>query len=172
MARQERRDLGSNRLEANRTPRTTLGRSEPEDRRSQERYATIFTGQTLLRGARGLVLVTPGPRFYSHGDEAMLFRWLSEIPCVSRVGGEVADLHIGIRTSRLTFKSLNELVAVFARYNLDMEVLSRFASGKHSWLKDYPEAYWYSSMFPSGPKGNKRQRAPVQKRPGPRRSRK
>ena len=76
-------------------------------------------------------------RYWSAGDEAAFFHWLHSIPGVSRVEGRGRELHIQMKSSRLSESSLRELRALFRRYEGhegDLEVFD-VPSNQASWSK-------------------------------------
>ena len=74
------------------------------------------------------VLVVRGPTFYSPGDERAFFGWLRKMRAVSDVRARGLDLHIGLRSGKITADELREFRALFHRYGMDtseLEALSR-----------------------------------------------
>ncbi len=72
-------------------------------------------------------LIVEGPVYFSDGDEAAFFAWLEAIPAVRGVSGKVRDLHIALRPGDLNHADWRELNALFRRYEMDMEGLSRIS---------------------------------------------
>ena len=86
-------------------------------------------------------------RYYSDGDEAAFFSWLQSISGVISVQGRGRELHIRLRSKRLSAQSLRELIALYQRYQGNMNELAQFATQSNaSWFSD-PKAYWYSRVF-------------------------
>jgi hypothetical protein len=85
--------------------------------------------------------------YWSAGDEAAFFAWLQSIPGVESVTGEGSELHIKLRSSRLSQPALRELIALYARYGGDMRELARFETVSNStWFRS-PISYWYEGVF-------------------------
>jgi hypothetical protein len=86
-------------------------------------------------------------RYLSQGDEAAFFAWLNSIPGVVSVAGFGRELHIRLRSKRLSQHSLRELIALYARYDGEMSELAQFATDANSaWFKA-PGAIWHRSVF-------------------------
>lgn len=93
-------------------------------------------------------LVWRAPMHYlSEGDEAAFFAWLNSVPGVVSVAGSGRELHIRLRSARLSQRSLRELVALYTRYSGHLSELAQFATEANSaWFKD-PNAAWYHAVF-------------------------
>lgn len=86
-------------------------------------------------------------RYGSPGDEAAFFDWLQSIPGVLSVRGEGRELHIRLRSKRLSSQALRELIALYVRYNGRMNELAQFATpSNEAWFKS-KESYWYRKVF-------------------------
>ena len=86
-------------------------------------------------------------RYFSAGDEAAFFSWLQAISGVVSVQGYGRELHIRLRSKRLSARSLKELLALYQRYQGDMSELAQFLNQSNStWFAD-PDAYWHSQVF-------------------------
>ena len=84
--------------------------------------------------------------FYSHLDEAMFFGALKKIPAVMKIEGRGPDLFLSVR-SRLSDKTLRELLGLFFRYGVDMRQLAPFRTEKnHVWFSS-PDSYWFKKVF-------------------------
>jgi hypothetical protein len=88
-------------------------------------------------------------RYFSHGDETAFFSWLQSISGVISVQGHGRELHIRLRSKRLSAQSLREFIALYQRYRGNMNELAQFSNQSNSsWFAD-PKAYWYSQVFGS-----------------------
>ena len=86
-------------------------------------------------------------RYWSSGDEAAFFTWLHSIPGVVSIRGEGRELHIRLKSKRLSSSSLRELIALYCRYNGRMSELAQFATtSNESWFKA-PGTYWHARVF-------------------------
>jgi len=85
--------------------------------------------------------------FYSAGDELAYFSWLHSIPGVMGVEGQGRELHIQLRSKRLSDRALRELLGLYRRYGGRMRELAQFETptNRH-WFKD-PSAVWYRKLF-------------------------
>jgi hypothetical protein len=85
--------------------------------------------------------------FFSEGDEAAFFSWLQSIPGVLEVRGQGRELHIRLRSKRLSNHALRELIALYWRYGGRLSELTTFENAANtSWLRA-PGAFWYRKMF-------------------------
>ncbi len=66
------------------------------------------------------ILICKRVRFYSPEDETAFFGWLERITCISRVEGAGDEILLCVPRTRVSASSLRELIALFARYKLDM----------------------------------------------------
>lgn len=86
-------------------------------------------------------------RFYSYLDEENFFKWMKSIPAVSQINRQGRDLVVTLTGQEIEKADLFDLIALFARYQIDMADLKKFADTEHGdWISN-PDAYWYSSMF-------------------------
>jgi len=86
-------------------------------------------------------------QYFSAGDEAAFFSWLQAIPGVLSVHGQGRELHIRLRSRRLSSSSLRELIALYLRFNGELRELAQFENPSNSeWLRA-SEAYWHDGMF-------------------------
>ena len=93
-------------------------------------------------------LVWQEPMWYgSPGDERAFFTWLQSIPGVLSIRGEGRELHIRLRSKRLSTSSLREFIALYTRYQGRLSELAQFATpSNESWFKS-KEAHWYRGVF-------------------------
>jgi len=85
--------------------------------------------------------------YYSAGDERAFFGWLESIPGVLKVEGRGSELHIHLRSKRLSATALRELLALYMRFRGNMQELAQFeASSNASWFRN-PKGYWYEAVF-------------------------
>lgn len=92
-------------------------------------------------------------RYYSAGDEAAFFEWLQSIPGVKSVRGIGRELHVTLRSSRISRESLREFVALYTRYKGNMSELAMFANPTNADWFSVPSAPWYKKIFPDGAVG-------------------
>ena len=86
--------------------------------------------------------------FYSAFDDDAFFEWLKKISCVSSVKGFGEELHINIDKSKLVEENLREILALFFRYNIDMEQLKVFLNDDNKcWFFDNKESFWYGRIW-------------------------
>ena len=86
-------------------------------------------------------------RFGSPGDEAAFFAWLESIPGVRNINGEGRKLVVTLRSSSLSDRALQELIALHSRYGLPLRPLAKFETPRNrAWLRAR-DAFWYRQMF-------------------------
>ncbi len=96
--------------------------------------------------ARNTALVASGVTYYHANDEAAFFEWLERIECVASYGGEGRDLFLSLKR-RPTKLDLQELLAFFFRYQIDMAQLAQFETKKNrDWFCDR-QKYWHEKVF-------------------------
>lgn len=72
-------------------------------------------------------LIWKAPMSYrSEGDEQAFFSWLQSIPGVVSVHGQGRELHIKLRSKRISTNGLRELFALYRRYEGDLSELEMF----------------------------------------------
>jgi hypothetical protein len=99
--------------------------------------------------AQDNLLVATNITYYHQNDETAFFDWLDRMECVESYRGELHDLLITL-TRRPTKSDLQELLAFFFRYGIDMRQLAQFETKTNrSWLRD-PQKYWHWRMFGGG----------------------
>ena len=59
------------------------------------------------------------PMYHSPGDEAAVLGWLKRIRAVSGAQNRGSDVHIALRTGKVSADELREFRALFHRYGLD-----------------------------------------------------
>ena len=85
--------------------------------------------------------------YLSQGDEAAFFAWLKAISGVAAVVGSGRELHIQLRSRRLSQQSLRELIALYTRYGGHLNELAQFATESNApWFKA-PDATWHRAVF-------------------------
>ena len=95
------------------------------------------------------LLIVTGVTYYHSNDEAAFFEWLSRMICVESWYGEGRDLFIVLKRRPTKF-DLQELLAFFFRYDIDMVQLGRFETkSNRKWLRD-PQKYWHGPLFGNG----------------------
>jgi hypothetical protein len=85
--------------------------------------------------------------YWSPRDETAFFSWLQSIPGVVSARGIGRELHISLRSKRLSAEALRELIALYKRYGGNSSELATFLNPTNEhWFQD-PQAYWYSAVF-------------------------
>jgi hypothetical protein len=85
--------------------------------------------------------------YYSQLDEDAFFHWLTSIGGVVRVVGTPKGLEVTLRSSKLSERSLRDLLAIHFRYGLAMRSLALFETRENRpWFRS-PDKYWYAAVF-------------------------
>lgn len=93
------------------------------------------------------VLICERVRFYSPEDEAAFFGWIERIACVSRVEGRGDQIILHLPTRRVSAIGLRELIALFARYSVDLRQLAEFETSQNrEWFR-HSAAFWHKRVF-------------------------
>ena len=87
--------------------------------------------------------------YFSAGDEAAFFSWLQSIAGVVSVKGYGKELHIRLRSTRLSTQSLRELLALYTRYQGNLSELAQFVNNTNSSWFAAADAPWHSGVFGS-----------------------
>lgn len=86
-------------------------------------------------------------KYYSYLDEENFFKWIESNPAVTAVERQGGRLIISFKSARIAEQDLRDLIAVFARYQISMRDIKKFAAGEHKQWLNNPDAYWYRSIF-------------------------
>ena len=84
--------------------------------------------------------------FYSQLDEEMFVAGLKKISGVKNIKGRGWDLFLSV-PSKVSEKTLRELLGIFYRYKVDMRQLAQFTTEKNKVWFESPEAYWFTKVF-------------------------
>lgn len=114
-----------------------------------------------------VVLVAESVRFRSDGDERAFFEWLGRIRAVGDLRGEGRTLLVPVR-SKMDEISLRELLALFARYRIDMKQFAQFRTTTNERWFTNPRAFWFRKVFQPGRPAAKRSGKKSAKGPAPR----
>jgi hypothetical protein len=92
-------------------------------------------------------LVASDVRFFSRGDEDVFFRWLRSLQIIGEIRGSHRDIVIEIKDQTIEDQDLEELIAIFWRYDLNFEQLSQFANeNNEAWFSD-KKKIWHERVF-------------------------
>ncbi len=102
-----------------------------------------------------VILVARRVVFNSMSDEAVFFKWLDSLRCVSRYEGKGDSLNIEVNSELVDELALRDLLALFDRYDIDMKQLIAFDRKEFStWFRN-KKSYWFVSVFGAGSKAKK-----------------
>lgn len=89
-----------------------------------------------------LIMPQPSP-YFSQMDEANFFRWLESLNISVRGSGDVLQ----VKFKTFNERTIHELVALMARYDLDMSCLATFAQHEEAKFLQDRSKYWYGRIF-------------------------
>ena len=95
------------------------------------------------------VLKCQNTMFYSQLDEAMFFDAMKRISAIRKIEGRGPVLFLSV-PSRLSNKSLREIIGLFFRYDVDMRQLATFLTEKNQPWFHNPEKFWFKKVFSKG----------------------
>ena len=98
-------------------------------------------------GSDPVELIARATTFFSQLDEDSFFEWLAKIPCVSQFTGQEDILYIQITRSKVDQSALQDLLALFYRYKIDMKQLAILDRAEFSQWFRRKEAYWHEQVF-------------------------
>ncbi len=86
--------------------------------------------------------------FYSEGDETTFFEWLKKIDAIKDIKGVGNEIQLKIESEVIEDYSLRELIAIFARYSIDLNQLKQFLNKDNKeWFYDNDLAFWRKETF-------------------------
>src|SRR3989338_2643526 len=94
------------------------------------------------------ILICKSVIFYASKDEDAFFEWIKKIACVGSFSGVKDELYLYISSTILEDENLNDLLALFYRYKIDMKQLKRFLNEHNKgWFYENKKAYWHKKVF-------------------------
>ena len=86
--------------------------------------------------------------FHSPKDEDAFFGWIKKIDCIDEFTAAHDELYLHIACRDLHDHDLQELIALFYRYNIDMKQLAIFLNDRNrSWFHENKKAFWHKKVF-------------------------
>lgn len=99
-------------------------------------------------------------QFLSPGDERAFFHWLEAIPGVVGVRGCGRELHIQLKSKRLSQSALREFIALYSRFDGCLSELAQFVNATNeSWFRS-PSTDWHDAVFGGATKRKPSRRPP------------
>ena len=93
--------------------------------------------------------------YYSSKDEDAFFEWINKISVIEKYDGRLDELYLYINNKKISDQDLEELLALFYRYKIDMKQLAVFLNKKNKdWFFDNRQAYWHKKVFAKPPTMN------------------
>lgn len=87
-------------------------------------------------------------RYFSAMDEDAFFEWLKKIPSIAECKGVYDELHLHIKSKKISNRDLRELIAIFYRYKIEMSQLKVFLNkSNRQWFYEEPKGYWHEKVF-------------------------
>ena len=95
-----------------------------------------------------VILIAKSVAFYSHQDEEAFLNWIKAIKSIKMIDYQGSEMHIYIKSNRISDKDLNNLLALFFRYKIKMNQLSVFLNDANKeWFFDQSKMYWHKKIF-------------------------
>ena len=86
--------------------------------------------------------------FHSPKDQEAFWEWIKKISAIDEIVKKEHVIFLHLNNSRVNNHTLDNLLGLFYRYNLEMTQLARFLNGKNkSWFYDNKKAYWHKKVF-------------------------
>ncbi|KPF68915.1 hypothetical protein IP84_06785 [beta proteobacterium AAP99] len=80
-------------------------------------------------------------------DERAFFEWISRIPAITKVWGELEVLYLEVASLPIDEHDLRELLALLYRYDGPLDQLRQFENkDNRKWLRN-PEAFWFPGVY-------------------------
>ena len=94
------------------------------------------------------ILSCKSVKFYSRKDEDVFFEWIEKIDCIDKFEGFRNKLYLDLVERNLDDNDIQELIALFYRYKIDMKQLGRFLNDQNK------EAFkpWHKKILGKTPK--------------------
>ena len=93
--------------------------------------------------------------FCSQKDETLFFQWVDSIPSIIDSDGRLDELYLYLRSYDILDKDLWELLALFYRYDIEMQQLRHFLNeNNREWFYEGCKGFWFDRVF--GEKSNNR----------------
>jgi hypothetical protein len=114
-------------------------------------YTFIFPVKKKLLWSKisDITLVCKDVILCSPHDEDAFFEWIKKIGCIEGLSGSDNTLYLHISSEDIFRSDLDDLLALFYRYNIDMKQLKRFLNNDNKkWFKDGKvKGYWHERVF-------------------------
>ena len=73
-----------------------------------------------------VILICKGVRFYALKDEDAFFEWIKKIQCIKNTSAAGRELYLHIPSNDISEEDLDDLLALFYRYKINMKQLQIF----------------------------------------------
>lgn len=105
----------------------------------------------MVGSMKEAIITIIGPAYYTRLDQDAFFWWLKRMEFIVNTSfvGAVVVLHIA--PNRMNDKDLENLIALFYRYDIPNKRQLQFFVTKDnkSWFKDDTDQYWHDDIFGS-----------------------
>ena len=93
-------------------------------------------------------LICTSVKYYCPKDEDAFFEWIKKIECIDNFYGSGKDLYLELCTWDILDNDLQDIIALFYRYNVDMKQLKRcLTDSNKKWFFDNEKAFWHKKVF-------------------------
>lgn len=86
--------------------------------------------------------------YYSAYDEDAFFEWIKKIPSIVAFTGKHDELYLYFESKTINEYDLQELLALFYRYKVNMKQLQLFLNESNKeWFQDDNGTFWHKRVF-------------------------
>ena len=94
------------------------------------------------------ILICKSVIFYSPKDEDAFFEWIKKINCIKSTSTARDELSLHISNDAISDEDLDDLLALFHRYKINMKQLGRFLNEDNKqWFYENRKAFWHKKVF-------------------------
>jgi len=94
------------------------------------------------------MLICTSVKYYCHKDEDAFFEWIKKIDCIDSFYGSGRDLYLELLGYDIPDENLQDIIALFYRYNVDMKQLKKcLTDSNKKWFFDNKKAFWHEKVF-------------------------
>ncbi len=93
-------------------------------------------------------LICTSVLFFGHKDEDAFFEWIKKIDWIENYYGSGRDLYLELSGCDMPDENLQDIIALFHRYNVDMKQLKKcLTDSNKTWFYDNKKAFWHKKVF-------------------------
>ena len=77
-------------------------------------------------------LICKSVSYYSDKDEDAFFEWINKIECIESISAVGDELYLDLVDRELNNNDIDDLIGLFARYQIDMKQLGKYKTEKNA----------------------------------------